>query len=29
VIDGALLVDKPVGVTSNFALQKVKRLLGG
>jgi tRNA pseudouridine55 synthase len=28
VIDGALLVDKPVGVTSNFALQKVKRLLG-
>jgi tRNA pseudouridine55 synthase len=28
VIDGALLVDKPVGVTSNFALQKVKRLMG-
>jgi len=28
MIDGALLVDKPVGVTSNFALQKVKRLLG-
>ena len=27
MIDGALLVDKPVGVTSNFALQKVKRLL--
>lgn len=28
MIDGALLVDKPLGVTSNFALQKVKRLLG-
>ena len=28
MIDGALLVDKPVGVTSNFALQKVKRLMG-
>jgi tRNA pseudouridine55 synthase len=28
MIDGALLVDKPVGVTSNFALQKVKTLLG-
>jgi tRNA pseudouridine55 synthase len=28
MIDGALLVDKPVGVSSNFALQKVKRLLG-
>jgi tRNA pseudouridine55 synthase len=28
MIDGALLVDKPVGVTSNFALQKVRRLLG-
>jgi tRNA pseudouridine55 synthase len=28
MIDGALLVDKPVGITSNFALQKVKRLLG-
>jgi len=27
MIDGALLVDKPVGITSNFALQKVKRLL--
>lgn len=27
MIDGALLVDKPLGVTSNFALQKVKRLL--
>lgn len=27
MIDGALLVDKPVGVTSNFALQRVKRLL--
>jgi len=26
-MDGALLVDKPLGVTSNFALQKVKRLL--
>lgn len=28
MIDGALLVDKPLSVTSNFALQKVKRLLG-
>jgi tRNA pseudouridine55 synthase len=28
MIDGALLVDKPLGVTSNFVLQKVKRLLG-
>jgi tRNA pseudouridine55 synthase len=28
VIDGALLLDKPVGVSSNFALQKAKRLLG-
>jgi len=28
MIDGALLLDKPVGVTSNFALQKAKRLLG-
>ena len=28
MIDGALLVDKPVGITSNFALQKVKRLMG-
>jgi len=27
MIDGALLVDKPLGVTSNFALQRVKRLL--
>jgi tRNA pseudouridine55 synthase len=27
-IDGALLLDKAVGVSSNFALQKVKRLLG-
>ncbi len=27
-MDGAVLVDKPVGVTSNFALQQVKRLLG-
>jgi tRNA pseudouridine55 synthase len=27
MIDGALLVDKPLGVTSNFVLQKVKRLL--
>ena len=25
--DGALLVDKPVGPTSNFVLQKAKRLL--
>lgn len=25
--DGALLVDKPLGVTSNFVLQKVKKLL--
>src|SRR5215510_9028189 len=25
--DGALLVDKPVGVTSNFVLQKVKKSL--
>jgi tRNA pseudouridine55 synthase len=28
VIDGALLLDKPVGVSSNFALQQAKRLLG-
>ncbi|TAK82721.1 MAG: tRNA pseudouridine(55) synthase TruB [Betaproteobacteria bacterium] len=28
MIDGALLLDKPVGVTSNVALQKVKRLFG-
>lgn len=28
MIDGALLLDKPVGVSSNFALQKAKRLLG-
>jgi tRNA pseudouridine55 synthase len=28
LIDGALLLDKPVGVSSNFALQKAKRLLG-
>jgi tRNA pseudouridine55 synthase len=27
MIDGALLLDKPVGVTSNRALQEVKRLL--
>jgi len=27
MIDGALLVDKPLGVTSNFVLQKVKKLL--
>jgi tRNA pseudouridine55 synthase len=27
-IDGALLLDKPVGISSNFALQKAKRLLG-
>ena len=27
MIDGALLLDKPLGVTSNFVLQKVKRLL--
>ena len=27
MIDGALLLDKPVGVTSNFALQKCKKLL--
>jgi tRNA pseudouridine55 synthase len=28
MIDGALLLDKPLGVTSNFVLQKVKKLLG-
>ena len=28
MIDGALLVDKPVGASSNFVLQKVKRILG-
>ena len=28
MIDGALLLDKPVGISSNFALQKAKRLLG-
>ncbi len=28
MIDGALLLDKPVGVTSNVALQEVKRLFG-
>jgi tRNA pseudouridine55 synthase len=28
IIDGALLLDKPVGISSNFALQKAKRLLG-
>jgi tRNA pseudouridine55 synthase len=27
VIDGALLIDKPVGVSSNFVLQKSKKLL--
>lgn len=27
MIDGALLLDKPLGVTSNFVLQRVKRLL--
>jgi tRNA pseudouridine55 synthase len=26
--DGALLLDKPVGLTSNFALQRTKKLLG-
>ena len=26
--DGALLLDKPLGVSSNFALQKAKKLLG-
>jgi len=28
MIDGALLLDKPVGVTSNFALQRARKLLG-
>lgn len=28
MIDGALLLDKPLGVTSNFVLQRVKKLLG-
>jgi tRNA pseudouridine55 synthase len=28
VIDGALLLDKPVGVSSNAALQRAKKLLG-
>jgi tRNA pseudouridine55 synthase len=28
VIDGALLLDKPVGLSSNAALQKAKKLLG-
>jgi tRNA pseudouridine55 synthase len=27
-IDGALLLDKPIGVSSNFALQKAKRIMG-
>jgi tRNA pseudouridine55 synthase len=27
-MDGALLLDKPLGVSSNFVLQKAKRLLG-
>jgi len=27
-IDGALLLDKPLGLTSNAALQKAKKLLG-
>ncbi len=27
-MDGAVLLDKPVGVTSNFALQKIKKLFG-
>lgn len=27
-VDGILLLDKPVGITSNLALQKVKRLFG-
>jgi tRNA pseudouridine55 synthase len=29
MIDGALLLDKPLGVSSNFVLQKAKRLLAG
>lgn len=28
VLDGVLLLDKPQGMTSNFALQKVRRLFG-
>jgi tRNA pseudouridine55 synthase len=28
MIDGALLLDKPLGVSSNFALQRSKKLLG-
>jgi tRNA pseudouridine55 synthase len=28
MIDGALLVDKPLGVSSNFTLQKARKLLG-
>ena len=28
MIDGALLLDKPVGLSSNAALQKAKRLFG-
>jgi tRNA pseudouridine55 synthase len=27
-VDGALLLDKPLGVSSNFALQKAKRIMG-
>ena len=27
-VHGAVLVDKPVGVTSNFALQKIRKLFG-
>ena len=27
LVDGVLLLDKPQGITSNAALQKVKRLL--
>ena len=28
MIDGALLLDKPVGVSSNFVLQRIKKILG-
>ena len=28
MIDGALLLDKPLGVSSNFALQKAKKIIG-
>ena len=28
MIDGALLLDKPLGVSSNFALQKAKKIMG-